>query len=227
MHRAACSSGTAEQAACKAGVKCGDDEGGQLVRWHVVAEHRHPAGVLLDGEQHCAHGRTDDTPGQHIAGKKDDREQHVHRQSRADANGVFAEAEHRNRHAGDAVLAAGVVRQRRILHEIGHLAECQGDHREVDADAAHREPADHKAGQAGRGGARSQRQPYAAQRAGDQQVGRDETADAVERRLSERQQSGEPKQDVEARPIRPQFSTRVRRSVENPRYGSAIARPPG
>ena len=59
-----------------------------------------------------------------------------------------AEADHRERHSGDAVLAAGPVGEGRVLDEVGHLAEGQGDHGEVDSDPPHREPADEEAEQA-------------------------------------------------------------------------------
>ena len=116
----------------------------------------------------------------------------------ADADGEVAEAELRHRHAGQAVLAAGVVGQRRVLEEVCHLAERQRDHGEVDADAPHREPADQQPEQPGGDGADGQREPDAADDVVHQQLGGDEAAGAVERRLAERQQAGPAEQQVEA-----------------------------
>ena len=56
----------------------------------------------------------------------------------------------------DAVLAAG---ERRLQgEEVDHLGERQRDHREVDAGAADREPAEHQADQRGSRGAGKDRE---------------------------------------------------------------------
>jgi hypothetical protein len=121
-------------------------------------------------------------------------EQPVHRP----AGGDRVAAEVRDRHAGKPVLPAGVGRQRGEFEEVAHLRESERDHGKIDADAAHGEPADDHTENPGRDRADGERQPDAAENVVHQQVGRDETAGAEERRLAERQQPGDSEQQVEA-----------------------------
>ena len=48
------------------------------------------------------------------------------------------------RHAGQPVLAAGIVGQRIVLDEKEHFRDGDGDHREIDAGAAQRDDADQR-----------------------------------------------------------------------------------
>ena len=109
-----------------------------------------------------------------------------------------AEVEARRRHARQSVLAAGPFRQRIELDEIEDLRDRHRDHREVDAGAAQRDQADEVAD--GRGGdhADHEREHHVRKAGAREQVGGDESAGAVERRLAEREQARVAEQDVEA-----------------------------
>ena len=109
-----------------------------------------------------------------------------------------AEIEARRRHAGQAVLAAGAVRQRIELDEEEHLGDRHRDHREIDAGAPQRDQPDQIADDRGRDHADEQRQHDVGKAGCGEQIGGDEAAGAVERRLAERQQAGVAEQDVEA-----------------------------
>ncbi len=109
-----------------------------------------------------------------------------------------AEIEARRRHAGQTVLAAGPVRQRIELDEKEHLRDRHRDHGEVDAGAPQRDQPDQIADRGGGDHADDQRQHHVGKSGAGQQIGRDKTAGAVERRLAERQQPGKAEQDIEA-----------------------------
>ena len=109
-----------------------------------------------------------------------------------------AEVEARRRHAGQAVLAAGPVRQRIELDEEEDLRDRHRDHGEVDAGAAQRDQPDQVADDGRRDHADDQREHDVGKARAREQVGGDEAAGAVEGRLAERQQAGVAEQDVEA-----------------------------
>ncbi len=109
-----------------------------------------------------------------------------------------AEIEARGRHARQPVLAAGPVRQRIEFDEIEHLRDRDGDHREIDASAPQRDQPDQIADDAGCDHADDQRQKDIRKACARQQVGGDEAAGAIKRRLAEGQKAGETEQNIEA-----------------------------
>ena len=188
----------AEQAAGKAGIGGGDHEGGQLVAVDVVADRGGAQRIVADRAEDRADRRAHDAQRDHDADEIAERDELVERPAIGEVQRGEAEIEARRRHARQPVLAAGVVRQRIELDEEEHLGDRDRDHGEVDAGAPQRDQADQVAGDGGGDHADDQRADHVAEAGAGQQIGGDEAAGAVKRRLAERQQSGEAEQDVEA-----------------------------
>ena len=154
--------------------------------------------IVADRAEDRADRRAHDPQRDHDADEIAQREKLVERPAGGEMNGGEAEIEARRRNAGQAVLAAGPVRQRIELDEKEHLGDRHRDHGEIDAGAPQRDQPDQIADGGGGDHADHQRQEDVGKSGAGEQIGRDETAGAVERRLAERQQSGEAEQDVEA-----------------------------
>ena len=137
----------AEQAAGEAGIGGGDHEGGQLVAVDVVADRRGAQRVVADRAEDRADRRAHDAQRDHDADEIADREELIERPAGGEMQRGEAEIEARRRHAGQAVLAAGPVRQRIELDEEEHLGDRHRDHREIDAGAPQRDQADQVADQ--------------------------------------------------------------------------------
>ncbi|MNQ28018.1 hypothetical protein D3C85_412870 [compost metagenome] len=169
-----------------------DDEGQQLVGVDVVAQRDRPRLVVADRLEHLAVGRVD--------GALDHREaEHEHRQHEVVHRQVARQVEQAEqvaaRHALQTVLAAG---ERRLHeHEEHQLGQRQGDHREVDALAADRQEAEAQPEQPGGRRAGEDAQLGGQPRVLAEQVAGDVAAAGEERRVAERQQSGEAQQQVE------------------------------
>ena len=188
----------AKQAAGKAGIGRGDDKGGELVAVDVVADGGGAERVVTDGAEDDADRRTHDAQRDHDADEIPKREERVERPIGVEVNGGEAEWKRRCRHAGQAVLAAGIIRERIELDEIEDFGDRNRDHREINAGAPQRDQPDQKAD--------NRRDDRADDYRGDdvrkvedcQQIGGDHAAGAVERRLAERQKAGVAEQYVEA-----------------------------
>ncbi|MNY35473.1 hypothetical protein D3C86_1698810 [compost metagenome] len=97
--------------------------------------------VLADRHQRAAEGR-----GNHPTGANED-QQEQHRDKPVEVTSIaqrqqhrVADADFRARHAEQAIVAAGPVAQG-VGDEVGHLAERQGQHHEIDAGATNRQGA--------------------------------------------------------------------------------------
>ena len=101
--------------------------------------------------------RAHDAQRDHDADEVAEREERIERPAGGEVERREAEIEARRRHAGQAVLAAGPVRQRIELDEEEDLRDRHRDHREVDAGAAQRDQADQVADDRGRDHADDQR----------------------------------------------------------------------
>ena len=135
----------AEQAAGKAGIGGGNDEGSQLVAVNIVADCGGAQRIVADGAEHGADRRAHDTQCDHHADEVPERQEDVERPVGIEVNGREAEIERRRRHAGQAVLAAGIVRERVEFDEIEHLGDRHRDHGEINAGAPQRDQPDQKA----------------------------------------------------------------------------------
>ena len=198
-----------EQSAGEAGIGCGDDEGEQLIGVDVVADRGRAQGIVADGDEDAPDRRGDDPAGQDEADEIANREKNIHRPSAGHMNAGEAEIERRSGHARQAVLAAGIVGQGRVLHEEEHLGDRDRDHGEIDAGAPERDHADEKAGDRGRDDADRKPEHHAGQPHAGQKIGGDETAGAEERRLAERQQPGEAEQKIEADAEQPEHQNPI------------------
>ena len=154
--------------------------------------------IVADRAQDRADRRAHDAQRDHDADEIAHREELIERPAGGEMKRGEAEIEARRRHARQAVLAAGPVRQRIELDEEEHLRDRHRDHGEVDAGAPQRDQPDQIADDGGRDHADDQRQHHVRKAGAGQQIGGDESAGAVERRLAERQQPGEAEQDIEA-----------------------------
>jgi hypothetical protein len=163
-----------------------------------MADGARPVGVVANGGQHVAEGRIDDAAGEEKPQEEDDRDQRIHAAVAVEGIIEGADVNFRLGHIGEAVLAAGDGGERRVLQEEEHLGEGDRDHRQIDAGAAEREQADDQTDEGGADRAHGQSQEDVRDLVGDEQVGSDEAAGAVKRRLAEREQAGVAEDEVEA-----------------------------
>ena len=177
----------AEQAAGEARVSGGDHEGGQLVAVDVVADRGGAQRIVPDRAENGADRRAHDPERDDDADEIAQRDELIERPAIGEMDGGEAEIEARGRHARQAVLAAGEIRERIELDEEEHLRDRHRDHGEVDAGAAQRDQADQIAGRCRRDHADDQRAQHVAEAGAGQQIGRNEAAGAVEGGLAERQ----------------------------------------
>ena len=187
----------AEQAAGEARIGRSHDEGRQLVGVNVVADRRRAQRIVADRPQDRADRRMHDAPPDDEADEEPEGEIGVHGPVGIEPELVRPDVEGRRRHAGQAVLAAGVVGERAELDEVEHLGDRHRDHREIDAGAAQRDEPDQIADGGRHDHADDNRQRHIGEVHLRQQIGGDHAARAEERRLAERQQARVAEQDVE------------------------------
>ncbi len=125
------------------------------------------------------------------ADQKDRQHEIVHRQGVAEIDDTEKLAA---RHSLDAVLAAGEARLQG--DEIDHLRQRQGDHREIDALAADRQPAEDRTKE-GRSGGPGEKAEFGRETPYFDGVSRDVSGAAEEGRMAERQQPDIADQQVE------------------------------
>ena len=164
----------------------------------VVADGGGAQRVVADRAEYGSDRGTHDAQRDHDADEIPEREKRVERPIGVEVNGGEAERKLRCRHAGQAVLAAGVFRERIELDEIEDLGDRHRDHREIDAGASQRDQPDQVADNRRHDHADDHRDHDVREAYDREQIGRDHAAGAVERRLAERQQAGKAEQDVEA-----------------------------
>ena len=188
----------AKQAAGKAGIGRRDDEGGQLVAVDVMTDGGRAQRIVADRAQHRADRRAHDAQRDHQADEIPECQEDIERGVAVELMRGEAEMIRRGRHAGQSVLAAGIVRERIEFDEEKHFRDRHRDHGEIDAGAAQRDQPD----QITDGGRRDRADEHRRHDVGKirygEQIGGDHAAGAVERRLAERQQSGKAEQDIEA-----------------------------
>ena len=187
----------AEQCAATAGKDGGQHEG-ELVCGHVVAQRCGAQRILSDRRQHGADRRQHDEAREHEADEKKSRNELVARPAAGETIIKPADGDARRWHAGQSVLAAGPVRERRIFQKVRQFAERERDHREINADAAQRQKSDNDAEDRCGGDADRHGEPHVVQRAAGQKIRGDKAAGAVERALAERQETGAAEQQIEA-----------------------------
>ena len=187
-----------EQPAGETGVSGGHDEGGQLVAMDVVAERGGAQRVVAQRAQDRPDRGAHDTQRDHEADEIPERQKHVDRPVALEIERREAEVDARRRHARQAVLAAGVVRQRVELDEEEHFRDGDRDHREIDAGAPERDEADQIADDSRNHGADEDRRENIGKIDLGQEIGGEHAARAEERRLSEREKARVAEQDVEA-----------------------------
>ena len=129
------------QTAGQAGHRRRDDEGGQLVLLHRVAEKARALLVFADGDQHLAKGRVHQTQHEHAHDHGDHRDEHI-------KGPGIVELESKDRASLDAaqtVLAAG-QRRPAVGDGEGQCAQRQGEQREIHALATQDDGAQHQRG---------------------------------------------------------------------------------
>ena len=132
----------AEEAAGETGVGRRDDEGGQLVAVNIVAERRRAQRVVAQRAEDRPDRRAHDAQRDDEPDEVPERQKDIHRPVAVEMQRGETEIDARRRHAGEAVLAAGVVRQRIELDEEEHFRDRDRDHREIDARAPQRDQTD-------------------------------------------------------------------------------------
>ncbi len=187
-----------QQRPAAAGKNCGKHEHGQLVGGNVVAERRGALRILLNRRQHRADRRQHDKARKYEAEKIEPGNELVARPRTGESIVESGDLDAWRRNPRQSVLAAGQIRQRRILQKIRQFAERQGDHRKINADPTQRQKPDEHAERRRRRYTDRHGKPNIVQGAAGQQIGGDEAAGAVERRLAERQKAGAAEQQIEA-----------------------------
>src|SRR5581483_9444026 len=119
----------------KSSVRSGDDEAGQFVAVHTVAERGDALRIIADGAEDGPDRRAHYAQGQHDADEIAEGDKPIERPAGLEVDVDEPEIEARRRNAGQSVLAAGPGRERIEFDEIKDLADRHGDHGEIDPGA--------------------------------------------------------------------------------------------
>ena len=156
------------------------------------------SGLSRIARKHGADRRAHDAQREHGADEIPKGQKRIERPVGVEVNGREAEIERRCRHAGQPVFTAGEVRERIELDEKKDLRDRHSDHRKVNSGAPERDQSDQITDDGRHDRADKQRRYDIGKIHDRQEIGRDHAAGAEERGLTEREQSGEAEQNVEA-----------------------------
>ena len=188
----------AEQPAGKTGIGRGNHESGQFVAVYIVTDRLRAQGIVADGAENGADRRAHDTQRNDNADEIAQCQELIERPAGGEMQCSQAEIKARRRHARQAVLTAGKIRQRIELDEKENFGDGDRDHGKIDAGAAQCDQPDQIADHGCRNHADDQRQEYIGKTGTRQKPGGDDTAGAIEGRLAERQHAGVAEQNIKA-----------------------------